>query len=417
MNRRMLFAIIMTLSIVAPVMADELSGGKITLSRVLKAAEQNNPEIRAALKRWEASQQRPVQAGTPESPRLDIERMYSPKSKSIWSGAAEKNVAVTQELALPSKLALKKKIASKEAEMTQQRHLAKVRDVLARVRSTFASLYLAEKSLEIFNENIDLMRQYSKSAESKYAAGRGSQSDALKAQVELSKMLNMRVVLQQEKISAESVLNALLGRNADAPLGTPADPDSAKLGQTLAELETAALQIRPELREARLDVERARMSVSLARQEFLPDLMLQYRRRDDSMRNRTDDAIVGFSMPFLFRRPYAMAAEAKAEEEESVAELEAMRLLTLAEVRTDFIKAQTSRQMIDLYRTGVFPQAEAALKVTEAGYQADKASFLDLVDAQRSLLNFKLEYYQFLAAYEDRLAELGRVVGQELNVP
>ena len=58
--------------------------------------------------------------------------------------------------------------------------------------------------------------------------------------------------------------------------------------------------------------------------------------------------------------------------------------------------------------------ADQAIRVAEAGYQANKTTFLDLLDAQRSLLNFRVEYYQFLADYEQRSAELERVVGQGL---
>ena len=96
------------------------------------------------------------------------------------------------------------------------------------------------------------------------------------------------------------------------------------------------------------------------------------------------------------------------------AELETMRLLTLADLRSAFIRAQTAQRLAEIYRTSVLPQGEAALKVAEAGYQAEKASFLDHLDAQRSLLDFRIEYYQYLADYQERLAALERAVGRRL---
>lgn len=394
--------------------SDDVSSGTITLSQVLDLAERANPEILAAHRKWDAASHKIRQAATPDRPRLDIERMYAPSGKSILDAADEKGLAVTQEVPFPSTLYLRRGLAAKEAGMAEQSYRAKVREVLARVRSTYGMLYLAQRSLEIFGENIELMRRFSKVAEAKYTSGHASQSDALKAQVELTKMLNMNVILNQDKESAQAMLNALLGRQAQMPLTELAEPASSKLTETTDELENVALTQRPELRQAKLATARAGKALALARSEFLPDFMLQYRRRSDPMRGTTQDGILGLSLPLWFWKPAAMVAEAKAEKEMSEAELEAMRLMTLSDLRSSYVRAQTAQRLAEIYRTSVLPQGEAALKVAEAGYQAEKSTFLDLLDAQRSLLTFRLEYYQYLAEYQTRLAELERVAGRRL---
>ena len=340
--------------------------------------------------------------------------MYSPSARSILNGADEKSFAISQEIPFPSTLYLRGEVAAKEAAMAEQSYQGKVREVLARVRSIYSMLYLSRKSQEIFNENVDLMRRFSKVAESKYAAGHAGQSDALKAQVELTKMLNMGTVIEQDLASAEGMLNAALGRDARAHLGIPAEPDASRLTLTLEELESAALSDRPELKGAMLATQRAGSSLALARSEFLPDLMFLYRRRRDPMRGTTHDGVIGFSLPLWFWKPAAMVAEAKAEQEMAQAELEAMRLMTLSDLRSTFVRAQTAQRLAEVYRTSLLPQAEAALKVAESGYRTEKTSFLDLLDAQRSLLDFRLEYYQYLAEYQSRLAELERAVGRGL---
>jgi outer membrane protein, heavy metal efflux system len=393
---------------------DSVSSGTITLSQALALAEKTNPEILAARKRWQAVEKRVVQAATPDKPRLDIERMYVPAGKSVLNEADEKSLAITQEVPFPSTLYLRRGVASREAAMAEQSYRAKVREILARTRSTYAMLFLAQRSLDIVNENIDLMRRFAKVAESKYTAGHTGQSDALKAQVELTKMLNMGVMLTQEKESAAAMLNGLLNRDAREQLGLPSEPDLPKLDQDLESIHALALAERPELKEAALNVERAGKSLAVARSEFLPDFMLQYRQRNDPMRGRTRDAVLGLSLPLWFWKPAAMAAEAKAEREMAEAELQGMRVMTSAEARSAWVRTQTARRLADIYRTSVLPQAEQALRVAEVGYQANKSSFLDLLDAQRSLLNFRVEYYQFLADYEQRVAELERIVGRPL---
>lgn len=390
------------------------STSTISLPGILSLIEKDNPEILAARRRWEAFQKKVGQAYTPEKPRLDIERMYAPAGSNVLTQADERSLSISQEIPFPTSLYLRGSLAAREAAMAEQDYRAKVREVLARARSAFAMLYLAHKSLDIFNENVDLMRRFSKVAESKYAAGHASQSDALKAQVELTRMLNMSVILSQDREIAEAMLNALLNRQAEEPLGIPARLDLDGLDAKLEDLQAAASSRRPELRRAFLDVERAGKSLALARSEYLPDLMLQYRRRSDPMRGRTHDAVIGLSIPLWFWKPAAAVAQARAEKEASEAELRSMTVMTSADLKSAWVRARTARRLAEIYRTSVIPQGEAALKVAESGYQAEKASFLDLLDAQRSLLEFKLEYHQYAADFAQRYAELERIVGQEL---
>lgn len=391
-----------------------VSSASLSLAQALDAARRGNPEIRAALKRWDASRKRVASEATPEKPRLDIERMYAPSGRTPLNGADEKSLAITQEFPFPTTLYLRGSRAATAARAAEQVYAAKVLEVRARTRSAYAMLYLSAKSRGLLDENIDLMRRFAKVAESKFSAGTSAESDALKAQVELTKMLNMGLVVDEERELAGVMLNSLMGRAAGEPLGAPRDLEPGRLEKAYADLEAAAFSRRPELRQAVLAAELSRTSLSLARSEFLPDVMLTYRSRRDPMRGRTSDAVLGLSVPLWFWKPAAMASEASADRDAAEAELEAARLMTAADLRTAFLRAQTARRLVESYRTSLLPQAESALKVAESGYRAGWTTFLDLLDAQRSLLNFKLEYYQYLAEYEARVAELERVSGEEI---
>lgn len=379
--------------------------GTLSLTEVLDAARRDNPEIRAARKRWDAARARVSSEATPDKPRLDIERMYNSQEKSL---------AITQEFPFPTTLYLRAGRASKAAEVSEQVYRAKVREVLAQARTAYAMLYLSLKSRELLDENIELMRRFSKVAESKFASGAAPGTDAMKAQVELTKMLNMGVAVDQEWELAGAMLNAAMGRPAWENLGVPRDPEPGRLEKAREELEAAAFSHRPELRQAVLAEELSRTSLALAKSQFLPDIMLSYRSRRDPMRGQTSDAVLGLSLPLWFWKPAAMIAEAAAEKETAQAELEAARLTTAAELRSAFVRARTAQSLAQSYKTSLLPQAESALTAAESGYQSGRSGFLDLLDAQRSLLNFKLEYYQYLADYERRCAELERVIGEEL---
>lgn len=396
----------------APLFAEStVSSGTFVLRDVLDIARRENPEIVAARRRWDAAQARISQAATPEKPRVDIERMYAPRGENPWSGAEEKNIAVSQEIPFPTTLYFASRRARQEADQAKAAYRAKELDVMVRVKTAYAMLFLSRHAIHIFEENARLMSQFAKVAESKYAAGRSPQADALKAQVELSKMLNELVTLEQEKETNKAMLNTLLNRPPDALLGEPADPEPQKLALSLNELEALALQAKPEMKEAALGVEKAGTVVTLSRSDYLPDLMMQYRRREMSMGTESHDAMLGLTLPLWFWRQGAMVREAKAEREMAQAEFQAMKNMSLFDVKNLLVKAQAALRLVELYQTSVLPQAEQVLKVTEAAYRSDAMNFLDLLDAVRTLLNFRLEHYEHLALYEQFTAELERAVG------
>jgi cobalt-zinc-cadmium efflux system outer membrane protein len=388
-----------------------LSSSPLSLEQVLGVVQRENPEIRAARERWRAFAARVSQAATPDKPRVDFERMFAPQGDNVWSDAGEKNVVISQGIPFPTTLYLSGRRAREEADAAEAAYRSKEQDVLSRTKQAYAQLYLSRHAIHIFEEYVDLMGQFSKVAEAKYAAGKGASVDALKAHVELSKMLNELVTLQQEKETNEAWLNTLLNRPPESPLGWPEDPNPQPVRLDLGALETQALAERPDLREAAFALDKSRTDVALGRSTYLPDIMLQYRRRD--MENGVDshDAMVGFTVPLWFWKQGAQVREARAERDMAQAEYQSMKNRTLFDVKSFLVKVQTAQRLVELYQTSVLPQAEQALKISEAAYRADKMGFLDLLDAVRSLLQFRLEHYEHLAQYDQFKAELERVVG------
>ncbi len=387
----------------------------VTLGEVLEIAKRANPEIMAAREKWRASQARITQEGLPEKPRIDIERMYGPQSFKVFSDAEEKNLAITQEFPFPTVFSLRSRVAESEANMMEAALDAKELDVLSRVKLSYAMLFLSRHTIHIFEENADLMRRFSKVTESKYAAGKASQGDVLKAQVELSKMLNVLVTLHQEEETHKAMLNTLLNRSPESVLGTPEDPHPEPLTLSLKELESLALEKRPDLKEADYSLKKGEAALKLSKAQYLPDIMLQFRQRDMEAERDSQDFIVGFTVPLWFEKQRAGVREAKANLKMAEAEYHVMKNMTLFDVKNLYVKVQTAFRLIELYRTSVIPQAEQALQVTDSGYQADKLGFLDLLDAVRSLLNFRMEYYQYIADYEQYIAELERSIGVSLR--
>lgn len=387
------------------------SSATLTYAQVAAAVDAANPELAAARSRAAALRARIPQSWTPASPVFELERMFAPTGRSPLS-ADERSWNVQQELDLPPVYRYRRGAAGKAAAASAEEAAGVRRAVLARARAAFAELRLVWVERDLLDQNIEILRRVARVAEGKVAAGRAGQADALKAQVELSKMQGLREFKDHEIPVAEAELAALMGREP----GALPRPETAAWPSIppLEELQQAAAAGRPRLRAAVLESERAASASALARAEVLPTVMLKYRRRRAPMTGSTHDAMAGFRVPLWFWRPAAAIKEADAERSQARFEAEAARLETKAGVVSTYGHWTAAVRLAEVYRTAILPQAESALRTSEAAYQADRGGFLDLLDSQRSFLDLTLEYEKIRAEAAVHHGELEDMVGQEL---
>jgi outer membrane protein TolC len=89
--------------------------------------------------------------------------------------------------------------------------------------------------------------------------------------------------------------------------------------------------------------------------------------------------------------------------------------MVLLEVKDAFSNVEALKKLAILFKTAYLPQAEQTLKSSLIGYEANQIDFLNLLDSQRMLLEFKLDYFKALVDLEISLAELERAVGTHLE--
>ena len=79
--------------------------------------------------------------------------------------------------------------------------------------------------------------------------------------------------------------------------------------------------------------------------------------------------------------------------------------------------AQMERRskLVELYRDGILPQAEQSLESATIGYRVNKVDFLTLLDNRSTLFNYEHEYYDSLADYQVKKAQLEAMIGQPLS--
>ncbi len=396
---------------------DSMLRNRLVLPELIQEVLARNPELVAARKQWEAVTNRITPARSLDDPILSLQLWNFPQSFNVTQ--TQNNIfGLAQNLPFPGKLALKGNVASRSADMTEQAVRAKERELVARMKQAYYDLFLAQKALQIHHEQVELFRQFVEIANAKFRAGKGSQADVLKAQVELSLLFQHLPVLDQRRETAEAMLNTLLDRDPAFRLGLAQEPSQLPLETPMNDLHQIALNDRPELKSAELAVQRNEQSHALAQRQYYPDFNVAFQRFQNYQANDGFGAYVAMSIPFAFwtKPKYdAGVQEAAAAVAVARAEQHTLENLTRFQINDLLAKLRATDQTATLYRTTILPQAEQSVDAARVGYRAGKAGFLELIDAQKAWRGFQLEYFQALVDRQHRLAELEQVVGITLD--
>ena len=397
--------------------ADSAPRDRLVLPELIHEVLARNPELTATRKQWEAATNRIAQVRSLDDPILSLQLWNVPQPFNV--ARTENHIfGLSQNLPFPGKLGLKGEVASRSADMTEQAIHAKERELVARLKQAYYDLFLMQKTIQIHHEQVELLRQFFEIANAKFRAGKGGQADVLKAQVELSLLQQQLPVLEQRRKTAAAMLNTLLDRDPSSPLGLAQEPSPLPIEQPLDDLHSLALNDRPELKAAELDVQRSEQSRALAQRQYYPDFNVAVQRFQNYQANDGFGAYVAMSIPFAFwTKPKYDAGVQEAAAAVSVAQAQQHTLenLTRFQVNDLLAKHRASDQVATLYRTTILPQAEQSLESAKVGYRVGKGSFLDLIDAQRAWRGFQHEYFKAIVDRQHRLAELEQVVGITLD--
>jgi outer membrane protein TolC len=403
-----------------PAFAQTGSNTVVTLDALIQEALQNNPELRAFDAGRQVAAARIPQMSSLDDPRFDIEIEEAPRSTPFKSSEWRfVNFGISQMLPFPGKLAKARKIAAIDAEHAHHDYEEKELEIVEQIKVAYFNLYFIQRGRTVNQENTDLMKHFVGIAKTRYAVGIVMNQDVMKANVELARLANEQITLQQEEEIAAARLNILLNRSPQSPLGIAALPERKTASFDLDELQQTALAHRPMIHHDALSVTQSRFANDLAKRQYWPDLDLSLKYVTSPLEGFNGwTAMAGFNLPVAFwssKKYRGAIAETEAAARMKEAMLNNSRNMVKLMVREALVKAQSAQRSVELYRNTILPQAEQALQATIAGYQTGQTDFLMLLDSYRMLQMFKLEYHEAEAMQEMSLAELERAVGKNLD--
>lgn len=395
------------------------SDAPLDLKWLIQEAMEHNPEIIASQKRINAAKAKISQARSLDDPSIRVGSYDMSNNPININGETEmlqQRYSISQKIPFPGKLRLRSEVAMEETNIIGKDSEAKIQEIIALVKSAFYELYYINSAIDITEENRDLLRKFTTIAETKYSVGKATQRDALAAQVELSTLANNLIVLNKERESIIARLNSLLDRPSQAPLGKPRPFEKHTLKLTLEELEDLAMKNRPELKRFDHAIKKNEANLKLSKKDsYYSDFepMVEYMQEDG--KPDTWASAITINVPWLWPKNRSKVKESREDLNAAKSDYRFINNKTLFEVKDFLTRIQSSESTMNLYKTGVIPQAEQSLKAARVGYETDQVDFLTMIDSQRTLLNSRLLYIRTLADFEQNLANLEKAVGMQLT--
>ncbi|MDH5468943.1 MAG: TolC family protein, partial [Candidatus Aminicenantes bacterium] len=421
MRRKLLVSsvILIFLSLTAA-FSQEVTEKKAALAEMIQVALSQNPQIKAAEQEWQASLEGIHQAKALPDPMLSYS--YFGQSIETRLGPQRNKISVAQKFPFFGKLSLKGEIARSQAWMLESQYRAVKADVELKVKQAFFSLYWLDRSLGISHEEKEVIQRLARVAQKKYETGQATQQDVLKAQLEISKVMDRILTLEQGRKAVVAELNSLLNRPAETHIGAVEEVEVPEFRVELDRLYEWAKETRPELRKAGYLIEKNEKGLKLAKRNYFPDfqVMVDYIDIGGGTTTSPEDgqnawmASVGINIPIWRKKLRAGEAEEAAKLKASESLYRNIENETLSRVNELFYEVKTSGEQIKLYRYSLLPQAEQSFKASEIGYLAGKVDFLNLLDSERMVLMIKNGYYKAISDWNKSLARLERIVGRNI---
>jgi outer membrane protein TolC len=392
------------------------------LEALLAEAAQNNPDLQALRREAEAARNRISPAGALDDPMLEAGVLnYPVESRSFKTeDMTMKMIGVAQRLPYPGKRGLRRDVAEKEA-LAAEANLQELANRVRRdVKVAYFELGFVDESLRLAERNRRVLEQYLEIAEARYGVGQGTQADVLKAQTQVSKMLEELIKLGRERPMLEAELNRAAGRGGAPGSVTPPPAQARAMSLALEELRAAARANRPQLAAQQRMVDRNVAAVALAQKDYYPDfdLRFSYGQRDNSVDMKREDMIsftVAINLPVWGQsKRDPRVAEAEAMRAQAVTMYQARLNELDAMLRQQVAAAEQALKSVRLYETGLLPQARLTADASLAAYRVGRVDFFSLLDSRMTVFNAEVGYAASLAGYNKALGEIEFLVGKPL---
>lgn len=406
----------LTLMLLAVVSGSCRADQSTNLTAYLEQALTANDTLLTARAEFLASTERVRQAGVLPDPKLAVQYYLVPVETR--TGPQDGSVGISQSVPWFNKLSLLRELSDHTAAIVGAKLAAVELDVARQVKEAYVEYGFLGRSQQTVLDNVELLRYLEGVARSRYAGGKATYFDVLKIQIELAKSEEEAQSLTDQGGPLRIHINNLLGCERERSRTMPVSLPQVVLDQDEEEILSLALTNAPLLHEAQQRIALARTGRELAEKDFYPDFNVSVKtiftgsaEVGNPSDSGKDPVIAGLTMnlPIFRDRRHGKVAEKEAVISSAQSfKQQQMRLIT-NKIEQDLYAYREAERKIALYRDDLLPKVTQQLEVAVNDFQGGQSTILELIDAEKSLLDFRLAESRAVA---DRALAVARLEAQ-----
>lgn len=393
--------------------------GPLSLRDAVALALLQNPSLAGFSWELRALEARIVQAGRHPNPSASflMEDIGASKAGSSLEQFVQPQATIQlgQLIELGGKRAARRGLATANRDLAAWDYEAARIDVLTQVARAFTDVLAAQETVTLTEETARLVEDVRRSVGARVEAGVVSPIEETRASVAVA---NVKVESSRARRALEGSRSrlALLWGSAGAAFSAvtgdlKAEPPALP---PLAEV-SARIEQSPELARWAAELSHREAAVAMERSKAVPDISVVagYRRFTDLDSNAF---IIGGSIALpLFDRNKAGIAEARNRLAKAREEQRAARGRVSASLAEAYAALASAHDEVTALRTDVIPGSRQTFGAVTEGYRMGKFGYLDVLDAQRTMIGAGAQYLRALADYYKAVANVERLTGMPLS--
>jgi outer membrane protein, heavy metal efflux system len=361
------------------------------------------PQVEAAYYDWAASVRSITVERSLPDPRLTFSADIQDVVMAVMPG-------VMMDFPGPGKLRAAANVAVAESDVKYFAFESAVLRTAFNLKKPYYQLHFLDAKVAVNQETHRLLRDLEQLARARNEVGAVTLQDVLRAQIEQERLATEIANLQDSRNPLLAQFKGALGLKPDdsAP-PVPARLETTPLDLTSDRLLADALARNPRLKAMEAEVRRADASLRLAYKARVPDFSLGL-EADVKPNPVIFTPQAGVTLPVWRDKIAAQIAAAQADKQAAAARFSAEQIMLAVEFAEKSFMFREATRNLELLNGRLLPKARQSLEVARSGYASGKVDFINLIDAQRTLLDFRLAEVEARIQRELALAELSLII-------
>jgi outer membrane protein TolC len=317
------------------------------------------------------------------------------------------------DIVLPPKLSTAAQRSLENARAAGVRFRKAQFELRRKVLSAYDDYALSSELVRLSQRDILLLKTTADITAARSQAGMAGQQDLLKARNELDLQQNDLESMQSQLPIQRAMLNALLNRPATADIPLPDHlPAPTPLNISDQDLLDQAAKTNPELTAMADEIRAKHEEIQLAKLQYYPDFSVS---AGTDLAGMAQSLLGSVTVPILrYEALHAAVEQAQANLNAAEATRQQTQNDLAAQLIDDISTLRDADRQIALLQNTILPRARQAVDLARSSYQAGNASFLDLLDSQRTLIDLERLIANLNATRDKRMVEIESITAQNL---